>query len=76
MVDCVIVLLKKGDIEQREEYVQLAYTVWIEESYRTLRAWIRFIGGGGIVTGSDELWNEVVICDGKQAEGTTPRGVL
>ena len=38
--------------------------------------WIRTIGGGGIVHGRDELWNEVAICVGEQAEGTTLKGAL
>ena len=34
------------------------------------------MAGGGIVHGRDELWNEVAICVGEQAEGTTLKGAL
>ena len=43
---------------------------------QTLRGLIRVFGGGGIVHGRDGLWNEVAICVGEQAEGTTLKGVL
>ena len=51
----------KKRIEQGEAYELLTYMVWIKESMRTLRRWIRVTGGDGIVPGRDGLWIEVAI---------------
>ena len=43
---------------------------------KTLRGWMRVIGGGGRFAGRVVLWNEDTICVGEQAEGTTLREVV